>query len=395
MKKEKGFDQRLLDYSLTAGLILALRLNAIADPTVYNVNITLADGVPNDYVAINFDGGTFTTDTNTPNHDLIVGFRGASWFTANRAGVSFIVKTVPSYFRAVPLNSSNSVPANPSTALNPTYAWTPQNSVTLGYSNTTVAFGGKANKYLGVRFGTPGNYHYGWVKLSVNSDATEATVHSFAYESALNTPIGSPLPVELKTFDAVLNGTSVDLNWETAIEVNNYGFEIQTQVSSSEYQEWTNVGFVLGNGTTNSPKQYSFTDTDLPNADEVNYRLKQIDNDGTFTYSKIVTVDLSSTTGVEDNIKYEFALQQNYPNPFNPSTTIKFTVPSEVKGETSNVKLIVYDMLGRKVATLIDETKSSGIYEVQFDASNLSSGMYFYKLSAGSFVQTKKMLLIK
>lgn len=205
---------------------------------------------------------------------------------------------------------------------------------------------------------------------------------------------GSPLPVELVSFVAGLSDMDVLLNWETATEVNNYGFDVERENRGSG--EWEKIGFVEGHGTTNSPKYYEFTDSELPNTDQVSYRLKQIDNDGTFAYSKIVTVDLTTITDVDDEgIVHEFALNQNYPNPFNPSTTINFTVPSDVKRETSNVKLIVYDILGKEMAVLVNQQMQPGNHEVSFNADNFSSGMYFYKLTTGNFVQTKKMLLIK
>ncbi len=134
------------------------------------------------------------------------------------------------------------------------------------------------------------------------------------------------LPVELTFFTGSVLSHAVKLNWQTATEVNNFGFNVERR--SSSLIEWEKIGFVQGNGTTNSPKNYEFTDSELPNSESVDYRLKQIDNDGTFVYSKTITVDLTTITSVDDNIVYQFSLEQNYPNPFNPTTTIKFTVPT-------------------------------------------------------------------
>jgi len=204
------------------------------------------------------------------------------------------------------------------------------------------------------------------------------------------------LPVELTTFTGeLLEDKTVLIKWETATEVNNYGFDVERR--SSSLTEWDKLGFVLGHGTTNSPKNYEFTDFELPNSDEVSYRLKQIDNDGTFSYSKVVTVDLTNITSVDDELVYEFALEQNYPNPFNPSTKISFTI-ADVGDEyirPLHTRLIVYDILGREVATLLNEKLNSGNYEVTFDASHLTSGMYLYKLIYGDFEATKKLLLVK
>ena len=210
----------------------------------------------------------------------------------------------------------------------------------------------------------------------------------------------APLPVELTSFNAELIDNFVLLNWETATEVNNFGFDVERkyQVASSEYQNWEKIGFVEGNGTTNSPREYSFIDDNLPDVDNVSYRLKQIDIDGTFSYSKVVEVNLTEITGVEDDKQYTFALEQNYPNPFNPVTTINFTIPNVVDANfasTTNAKLIVYNMLGQQVSTLVNEIKPAGNYQVQFDGSNLPSGIYFYTLSYGEFLQTRKLVLLK
>lgn len=153
-----------------------------------------------------------------------------------------------------------------------------------------------------------------------------------------------------------------------------------------------------GYGTTNSPKQYSYTDSlDLyNNLNLLDYKLKQIDLDGTFTYSKIVTVDLSNITDAEEEFPTEFSLSQNYPNPFNPTTTIKFTIPSvETTRRVVSTKLVVYDILGREVKTLLNKSIQPGEYEVEFDGSSLPSGVYLYRITSGKFSQVRKMVLLK
>ncbi len=190
-------------------------------------------------------------------------------------------------------------------------------------------------------------------------------------------PGGTPLPVELTLFTASFLEDEVVLNWQTKTEVDNYGFDVERSVIS---EEWEKIGFVEGYGNSNSPKSYSFTDN--PNGgSKFKYRLKQIDTDGAYEYSDIVEVEI---------IPYEFILYQNYPNPFNPSTNIKSQV-----SESGFVSLKVYDVLGKEVATVINEEKPSGSYEIEFDATNLPSGVYFYRLQAGSFIETKKMVLMK
>ncbi|MBK7632122.1 MAG: endonuclease [Ignavibacteriales bacterium] len=191
------------------------------------------------------------------------------------------------------------------------------------------------------------------------------------------------LPVELTSFSGRVIGKSVMLNWETATELNNYGFNIERAVISNGERNlsWEKIGFVNGNGNSNSPKDYSFVDDNISSG-RYSYRLKQIDNDGQFEYSKIIEVDMN---GVK-----KFELSQNYPNPFNPSTTIRFSLP-----EAGNVKLTLFNILGQEVRTLINEYKESGVHTINFEASELNSGMYIYKIEAGSFTQTKKMTLVK
>ncbi|MFA6978909.1 MAG: T9SS type A sorting domain-containing protein [Ignavibacteriaceae bacterium] len=186
------------------------------------------------------------------------------------------------------------------------------------------------------------------------------------------------LPVELINFQVIASNQSVDLMWQTATEVNNNGFEVERNSTAS----WSKIGFVEGNGTTTTPKKYSFHDENLPDG-KYSYRLKQIDFDGRFEYSHSVVVEISDAPKV-------FALSQNYPNPFNPSTKIKFSIP-----QTSFVTLKVYDMLGKEIITLINEEKTIGNYEIDFNASNLSSGVYFYKIQASSFIDTKKFILLR
>jgi pectate lyase len=204
--------------------------------------------------------------------------------------------------------------------------------------------------------------------------------------------IHDPIPVELNSFTADVNGTDVTLSWTTASEINNRGFEIQKKVNSLpagqadlqstvSNEEWNVIGFISGHGTTTDFKSYSFKDAGLSSG-KYSYRLKQTDFDGSFTYSTIIEIDI--------NIVREFSLSQNYPNPFNPSTIIKYQIP-----EKSNVTIKVFDVLGNLVQTLIDEFKEPGLYELQFDGRNLSSGVYFYQLKSGKFIQTNKMILIK
>lgn len=200
----------------------------------------------------------------------------------------------------------------------------------------------------------------------------------------------APLPVELTFFSAKSVKGGVALTWQTATEVNNYGFEIQR--SGNRDQEtgnsWDVIGFVPGNGNSNSEKSYSFTDRNVANATKYFYRLKQIDTDGKYDYSKEVEV----ITAMSES----FELVQNYPNPFNPSTVISYHLT-----QNGNVKLTVFDILGKEIATLVNGKKDAGSHTVNFNASGLQSGIYFYKITVTSengsllYSSTNKMSLIK
>ena len=199
------------------------------------------------------------------------------------------------------------------------------------------------------------------------------------------------IPVELTSFTANASGSNVSLNWVTATETNNEGFEIQRRViSENQNSEWNRLSFISGKGTTARTSNYSYTDNvNNITGSKVEYRLKQIDYDGTINYSSTVEVEIVPTV---------YVLEQNYPNPFNPSTTIRYSIPYN-----SNVKIAVYNSLGEVITTLVNELQTSGYYEVNFDASYLTSGMYFYSLEAQSndadgsvgVSEVKKMMFIK
>jgi photosystem II stability/assembly factor-like uncharacterized protein len=189
---------------------------------------------------------------------------------------------------------------------------------------------------------------------------------------------GAALPVELNSFNASVEGKNVNLNWSTATEINNRGFEVQRKGSAGEF---VSVGFVKGHGTTQEKHEYTFTDKNLESGSYF-YRLKQIDMNGVFEFSKIVEVEI--------RVPNKFELSQNYPNPFNPTTKISYEIAKETV-----VSLKVYDIIGNEIATLVNDTKPAGAYEVIFDASNLSNGVYLYKIQAGNFTATKKLILMK
>ncbi len=255
----------------------------------------------------------------------------------------------------------------------------------LSYEGTFTATNGPANGLTSIDIGVSQNGSEP-IGSSLGLTGSGTQYSDFIWTDFLDDTPGSPngsqaLPVELTSFSATTIGSTVKLNWKTETEINNYGFEIERYALSAERQAWEKIGFVNGNGNSNSPKSYSYEDKNVT-AGKYSYRLKQIDNDGQFEYSKAIEVDLGAPK--------KFELSQNYPNPFNPTTTIKFNLP-----EAGNVKLTLFNILGQELRTLVNEFKESGVHTINFDASDLNSGMYIYKLEAGSFVQTRKMTLIK
>ena len=198
--------------------------------------------------------------------------------------------------------------------------------------------------------------------------------------------IPNPLPVELSSFTAIVLENSVKLNWRTETEVNNYGFEILRGVypakSRTQNDKWEKIGFVEGNGNSNSPKDYTFTDN-LTLTRTLYYRLKQIDTDGQSEYSKVIEVD----AGI---IPAEIVLEQNYPNPFNPSTTIRFNFT-----HSGDVRLSIYNLLGEQIMQLVNGFLEAGIHTVNFNASDLNSGVYLYKFETNGIIQSRKMILAK
>jgi predicted GH43/DUF377 family glycosyl hydrolase len=186
------------------------------------------------------------------------------------------------------------------------------------------------------------------------------------------------LPVELTSFTAKSDGKEVIIVWTTATELNNLGFEIQR---SADRKEFSTVGFVKGYGTTTGQHSYTYSDKNLENG-KYYYRLKQVDFNGGNEYSDVIEVEWRAFNS--------YLLEQNYPNPFNPATKIGYGIQTR-----SNVKITILNAIGEEIAVVLNEEKESGYHTVEFNASNLPSGVYFYRLQAGSYVETKKMILLK
>ncbi len=221
-----------------------------------------------------------------------------------------------------------------------------------------------------------------WTPLSstLNGNQLCATVNGFSQFAVGSNSVDNALPVELTSFEAALDGDRVQLQWATASETNNAGFEVQRAVEGAD---WTPQGFVEGVGTTSAPQAYRFTDAQLPfMADRVRYRLKQIDTDGAFEYSDAVEVAL----GVPERV----ALHASFPNPAAERATIPYALP-----RASTVQLAVYDLLGRRVRLLADRSQDAGRHTATVDTRGLASGVYLIRLVADGQVRTQRLAVVR
>lgn len=256
------------------------------------------------------------------------------------------------------------------------YQWLTQNSFdapyTAGADGAVVVMGQNA---IPLNPGQSTDFYFG---IALGADQASCLANMTLCQQRYNIIV----PVELTSFTATTIGNKVSLNWSTATEINNWGFEIERRTNDSP--EWIRVGYKEGIGTTSQPQSYSFVD-DITgiNSNTIYYRLKQIDFDGRFTYYGEIEVE---NTFAPEN----FVLLQNYPNPFNPSTKISFGIP-----EKSNVMLKVFNLLGEEVAVLASGVYEAGTYSFDFDASNLPSGVYVYALQTENNIISRKMTLLK
>lgn len=225
------------------------------------------------------------------------------------------------------------------------------------------------------------------LKDTTNLNGTSA----FAYDSKrnaiivmiTNNGIGSyelpaALPVELAAFTATARENSVQLAWRTATETNNYGFEVQR---SADKIDFAKIGFVNGKGTTTAPQAYAFNDANLKPGTYY-YRLKQVDFDGTTSFSSIQSAIIGAPSS--------YALEQNYPNPFNPTATIRYQLVA-----AGEVSLEIFNTLGQKMLTLVNGKQEAGVHTATINAQTLPSGLYFYRLTVNGFSAMKKMVVSK
>ncbi|MCW8805244.1 MAG: YCF48-related protein [Ignavibacteriaceae bacterium] len=211
------------------------------------------------------------------------------------------------------------------------------------------------------------------------SSTDTAAVYAVGTNSYVMKNFHTVVPVELASFSASVNGNNVTLSWMTATELNNSGFSVERKTGE---ESWTELGFIQGHGTTSETQVYTFIDKDLVSG-IYNYRIKQIDFNGSYKF-----YDLKEEVDISAPNSYD--LSQNYPNPFNPATKIKYSVPVE-----GLVNIAVFNILGEKVADLVNSVQKAGNYELTFNATNLASGMYIYRMESGNYVSIKKMMILK
>lgn len=320
------------------------------------------------------------------NEILVVGYGNAGriWrLTSTTPAPIFVVSKNARSFGLVPAQEQKRdtlILRNDGNALLNISSISTQTSV-FSVSKTSTVIAAGSSDTLVITFAPPtiGNY---FDTLQLTSNAAPPVIRI-----PLSGIGDNPLSVEWSSFTAIPNAQGVRLLWETCCEVNNAGFEIERKQPATD---WQMIGFVQGRGTTSEVQRYSFIDNVAPTG-TVLYRLKQIDFDGVFSYSPIV----ESVVGAPST----FTLNQNYPNPFNPETRISYRLPV-----ASDVQLELYDVLGRKLATLVNARQEAGSYLIALNTQtlNLASGTYFYRLqasnganSASAFIETKKMILMK
>jgi len=254
---------------------------------------------------------------------------------------------------------------------------------TLGYTHNSWAFLGyiKFKTKYGFTRKDTAHFIYKYCELNnIYNETSYTQVRDSVYtqNATVNGTETRVLPVELVSFDAISGKDYVKLTWTTASESNNFGFEIE---KSKDQINFIKIGFVPGSGTTEKEMHYSYMDNNLSSGIYF-YRLKQIDYDGKFTYSKIINTEINKPEAIY--------LYQNYPNPFNSNTKIIFDLK-----ENCFAEIYVYNVVGQMVRKLISGDMKSGHYELNFNSEGLSSGVYFYTLKTKNYVLTRKLSIIK
>ena len=336
-----GVDAFFAKYDASLGLVWAKNVGGSSDDAANGIAF---DGSGNVYIT-----GDYQTTLNDADFDP-----GAGTAILNGYGLFF-----------AKYNSSGS------------YVWAKAVTATGGSGNTgkSIAVDGSGNVYVTGVFIETTDFDPGSGTTTITNNSSD-DVFLAKYTSS------GVLPVQMTSMRATVSGVNSELHWRTESEVHNYGFDVERRGLGST-SDWLKVGFIAGAGTTNGPREYSYLDQSLAPG-RYAYRIKQIDQDGSFQYTGSVEVEVGS-------VPKELKLYQNYPNPFNPTSSIAFSVP-----EDGAVSLKVYDVVGREVATLFQgEAKAGYAVQATFDASRLASGIYTARLLFGGKQLLQKMVLMK
>lgn len=316
----------------------------------------------------------------TGNFDFL-GFKIYSG-TDNLGNVNIVRKTGTAGIITVGLNSSVAcnwdVTSNnePAGGRNIEYKWLSDLDNGKDFSNSN-----KGVNY----FSTNGGMN--WTELGERIDVSTSNPRIMTFTTThfsqwVPTSENSPMPVTLSSFNSSVSGRNIKLNWVTASEINNSGFDIERAAVNKESFVFQKIGYISGKGTINTATSYVFEDKNV-NTGKYHYRLKQIDFNGNFEYFELSAVP-------EINAPEKFDLKQNFPNPFNPVTSIRFEIP-----KTSNVKIVIFDITGREISKPVNEKMVAGTYEIKWNGSNYASGIYFYKIETSDYNKTMKMVMIK
>lgn len=341
-----------------------------ADASTERALGSLASGTTNTiFYAVKFVNNTLNTITQIP-----IQYTGEQWKSSSSTSGQTLyfdyqvnaVDIVTGEWTNVPeLNFTGPISSGTSGTLDGN---DPSNSETKNYTITVTLNNGEAI----------------WFRFRDEDDS--GSDHALGIDDFILDATSDPMPIELNSFYYMTDGSDIILKWKTTTELNNYGFDVERK-SGKQNLEWKKIGFVKGNGTSNSPKNYFYKD-ETPKYGSYQYRLKQIDNDGNYHYSNSVEVN------VEHKLNYTV---KNYPNPFNPVTKIIFELPIK-----SFVKLKIYNLVGQEIATLVNEELEPGLYERYFNAdkqtynnTGLPSGIYIYSINAGGKIVSGRMLLMK
>jgi hypothetical protein len=246
----------------------------------------------------------------------------------------------------------------------------------------TKTYGGAQNDY-GVGVVQTGDSGYALVGTTESFGAGSGDI--YVVKTNKDGGFGEPLPIQLSAFSgASTGGGSVKLSWATVSETNSYGFYVERRKAGEKGFSTLPGSFIHGHGTTTIPQNYTFLDKSVMKGSWY-YRLRQVDLDGSIHFNEPVQVEVT-----QSDLPVSLSLDQNYPNPFNPTTIIRYALPAR-----TYVTLSVFNALGQQVGTLVNDTQEAGYHEVRFDGRSLATGVYFYRLQTGDFIQTRKMLLLE